>query len=110
MLDQLQLAQLAARQDAHPISAAAITDKATAQVARVEELLEQATATYTAVRPELTIVIPVYNEPDTVIEIVQRVHRLPITKQIIVVNDGSTHHWRVVRPSSSLGQRRDHRA
>ncbi len=90
MLDQLQLAQLAARQDAHPISAAAITDKATAQVARVEELLEQATATYTAVRPELTIVIPVYNEPDTVIEIVQRVHRLPITKQIIVVNDGST--------------------
>lgn len=40
--------------------------------------------------PELTVVIPVYNEPETVLEIVDRVRRLPIAKEIIVVNDGST--------------------
>ncbi len=39
---------------------------------------------------ELTIVIPVYNEPVTVLEIVQRVRQLPISKQIVVVNDGSS--------------------
>jgi glycosyltransferase involved in cell wall biosynthesis len=39
---------------------------------------------------ELTIVIPVYNEPETVFEIVRRVQALPITKQIVVVDDGST--------------------
>ena len=90
MLDQVKLAQQATRQNCNPTSTAAIAAQATAQVSRVEELIEHAAATYTAVRPELTIVIPVYNEPNTVIEIVQRVHRLPITKQIIVVNDGST--------------------
>lgn len=40
--------------------------------------------------PTLTIVIPVYNEPVTVLEIVDRVRKLPISKQIILVNDGST--------------------
>jgi glycosyltransferase involved in cell wall biosynthesis len=64
--------------------------QATNNLARIDELIEHAAATYTATQPELTVVIPVYNEPDTVLEIVQRVHRLPITKQIIVVNDGST--------------------
>jgi glycosyltransferase involved in cell wall biosynthesis len=39
---------------------------------------------------ELTIVIPVYNEPVTVLEIVERVRALPISKQIVVVDDGST--------------------
>ncbi|MCA9133403.1 MAG: glycosyltransferase family 2 protein [Planctomycetales bacterium] len=39
---------------------------------------------------ELTIVIPVFNEPITVLEIVHRVRALPISKQIVVVNDGST--------------------
>lgn len=39
---------------------------------------------------ELTVVIPVYNEPLTVIEIVDRVRALPISKQIILVDDGST--------------------
>jgi glycosyltransferase involved in cell wall biosynthesis len=40
--------------------------------------------------PELTVVIPVYNEPHTVLTIVERVRALPIDKQILVVNDGST--------------------
>ncbi len=39
---------------------------------------------------ELTIVIPVYNEPVTVFEIIERVRKLPIQKQIVVVDDGST--------------------
>ncbi len=39
---------------------------------------------------ELSVVIPVYNEPVTVFEIVDRVRSLDISKQIIVVDDGST--------------------
>jgi glycosyltransferase involved in cell wall biosynthesis len=38
---------------------------------------------------ELTIVIPVYNEPKTVLQIIRAVQQLPISKQIVVVNDGS---------------------
>jgi len=91
MLDQVQLTQQATGQQAIGQQAAeAIANQASSNLARVAELLEHAAATYTSFRPELTIVIPVYNEPDTVIEIVHRVHRLPISKQIIVVNDGST--------------------
>ncbi len=39
---------------------------------------------------ELSVVIPVFNEPVTVFEIVDRVRALPISKQVIVVDDGST--------------------
>lgn len=52
-----------------------------------QDLLEQADRKASI---ELTIVIPVYNEPVTVLTIVDRVRALPISKQIIVVNDGST--------------------
>ncbi len=102
MLNQDQLDQKvvkdpqASKQAASETSSGAIANRASAQLARVEELIEHAatpvttTTTFTNVRPELTIVIPVYNEPETIIEIVQRVHRLPIIKQIIIVNDGST--------------------
>ena len=38
---------------------------------------------------ELSVVIPVYNEPKTVLQIIRAVQQLPISKQIIVVNDGS---------------------
>jgi glycosyltransferase involved in cell wall biosynthesis len=38
----------------------------------------------------LTVVIPVYNEANTVLTLVDRVGRVPIEKEIIVVNDGST--------------------
>ena len=102
MLDQDQLAQQAFRDQLafqnrtkQPASEA-IADRASLQLARVEELVEHAAeslstpVTYSSAHPELTIVIPVYNEPETISEIVQRVHRLPITKQIIIVNDGST--------------------
>jgi glycosyltransferase involved in cell wall biosynthesis len=41
-------------------------------------------------RPMLSVVIPVYNERESVIKIVEAVKRLPVSKQIIIVDDGST--------------------
>lgn len=41
-------------------------------------------------RIQLTVVIPVYNEPDTIHHVVESVMALPITKQIVVIDDGST--------------------
>lgn len=37
----------------------------------------------------LSVIIPAYNEADTIAEIVKRVAALPLDKEIIVVNDGS---------------------
>ncbi|HZS52412.1 MAG TPA: glycosyltransferase family 2 protein [Bryobacterales bacterium] len=39
---------------------------------------------------KLSVVIPVYNEKDTIGEIVSRVQRVNISKEIIIVDDGST--------------------
>ena len=39
---------------------------------------------------KLSVIIPVYNEKSTVLEIIKRVQALPIEKEIIVVDDGST--------------------
>ncbi len=38
----------------------------------------------------LTVVIPCYNEADTVVEVLRRVQAVGLAKQIIVVDDGST--------------------
>ncbi|MFP4444817.1 MAG: glycosyltransferase family 2 protein, partial [Desulfosudaceae bacterium] len=40
--------------------------------------------------PLLSIIIPVYNEANTIREMLARVHDVPYRKQIIVVDDGST--------------------
>ena len=40
--------------------------------------------------PKLSVVIPVYNEGSTVEEIVRRVQAVVITKEIVIVDDGST--------------------
>ncbi|MBI1875681.1 MAG: glycosyltransferase family 2 protein [Acidobacteria bacterium] len=40
--------------------------------------------------PELSVVIAVFNERDTIEEVLRRVRDVPIAKQIIVVDDGST--------------------
>lgn len=56
-------------------------------LASAEELVESALS---EVAVELSVVIPVYNEPVTVLEIIKRVQDLPISKQIVVVNDGSS--------------------
>ena len=44
----------------------------------------------TGPRCELTIVVPVYNEAATLLQIVQRVRALPIDKEVIVVDNDST--------------------
>ena len=41
-------------------------------------------------RPLLSVVIPIYNEKDTCKKLINRVKKVSITKQIVVVNDGST--------------------
>lgn len=55
-----------------------------------ESLLAQAAGDVAVGEVELTVVIPVYNEPVTVFEIVDRVRALPISKQVVIVDDGST--------------------
>lgn len=40
--------------------------------------------------PDVTILVPVLNEEGTIAEVVERLLALPFSKQIIVVNDGST--------------------
>ncbi|MCK4353457.1 glycosyltransferase family 2 protein [candidate division WOR-3 bacterium] len=39
---------------------------------------------------KLSVIIPVYNEKDTIVEIINRIKSVPIEKEIIVVDDGST--------------------
>lgn len=41
-------------------------------------------------RPDVTILVPALNEEQTIQEIVERLLALPISKQVIVINDGST--------------------
>ncbi len=44
----------------------------------------------TELNPQLSVVIPVYNEVDTLREIVRRVQKVPIDKEILIVDDAST--------------------
>jgi len=39
---------------------------------------------------KLSVIIPAYNESGTIKEIIKRVHAVPIEKEVIVVDDGST--------------------
>jgi glycosyltransferase involved in cell wall biosynthesis len=39
---------------------------------------------------KLSVVIPVYNERNTIAEVIRRVQAVPVDKEIIVVDDGST--------------------
>ena len=39
---------------------------------------------------KLSIIVPAYNEEDSITEILQRLLRLPLDKEILVVDDGST--------------------
>jgi len=40
--------------------------------------------------PELTVIVPVYNESGTVGELLERVLAAPVSKEVLVVDDGST--------------------
>jgi glycosyltransferase involved in cell wall biosynthesis len=53
---------------------------------------------------KLSVVVPVYNERDTVAEIVRRVRAVPIPKEIILVDDGSTDGTRDVLATLDRGQ------
>ncbi len=46
--------------------------------------------TDSSARPKLSVVIPVFNEKATVAEVLRRVQRVEIEKEIVVVDDGST--------------------
>ncbi|HET7340052.1 MAG TPA: glycosyltransferase family 2 protein [Methylomirabilota bacterium] len=41
-------------------------------------------------RPRLSIIIPVYNERATIEELLKRVQAVPLDKEVVVVDDGST--------------------
>ncbi|MBI4246938.1 MAG: glycosyltransferase family 2 protein [Candidatus Rokubacteria bacterium] len=56
-------------------------------------------------RPKLSVVIPVYNEAATIETIIKRVAAVPIDKEIIVVDDGSTDGTRQVLANLPVGDR-----
>jgi glycosyltransferase involved in cell wall biosynthesis len=61
------------------------------EVKRARNLVKYGAASYAASPPmQLSIVIPAYNEQATLEEIVSRVERVPVDKEIIVVDDAST--------------------
>jgi len=41
-------------------------------------------------RTKLTVIMPVYNERDTVADVIERVRQVAIAKELIIVDDGST--------------------
>ena len=52
---------------------------------------------------KLSVVIPVYNEVGTILEIIKRVKEVPLDKEIIVVDDGSTDGTRALLEKSVDG-------
>ena len=67
----------------------------------VQEVLGEGTARRLGLYPippdlRLSIVIPIFDEKDTVAEIVRRVRAVPIAKELILVDDGSTDGTRAV--------------
>jgi len=54
---------------------------------------------------KLSILIPVYNEKKTLAEIIEKVKQVPIEKEIIIVDDGSTDGSREVCQSFSNSAR-----
>ncbi|MEZ0327500.1 MAG: glycosyltransferase family 2 protein [Fimbriimonas sp.] len=41
-------------------------------------------------RPDVTVLVPALNEQDTIAEVVERLLKLPLTTEVIVIDDGST--------------------
>jgi glycosyltransferase involved in cell wall biosynthesis len=47
-------------------------------------------ATSAAAIPELTVIVPVFNERNTLLDMLERVRSVPISKEIVIVDDCST--------------------
>src|SRR3989338_1765896 len=56
-------------------------------------------------RQSLSVVMPVYNEKDTVLKIIDKVLRLDLVKELIVIDDGSTDGTREVLKNSGSDAR-----
>ena len=53
----------------------------------------------------LSVVMPVYNEKDTVLKIIDKVLRLGIVKELVIVDDGSTDGTREILKDSKFDER-----
>lgn len=53
---------------------------------------------------KLTVIIPVYNEKDTIKKVIEKVKRAPVEKEIIIVNDGSNDGTKEVLNSLAKGK------
>jgi dolichol-phosphate mannosyltransferase len=56
---------------------------------------------------KLTVLIPVYNEKNTIQEVVERVKKSPVEKEIIIIDDGSDDGTKEVLNSMAKEQRKD---
>jgi glycosyltransferase involved in cell wall biosynthesis len=65
------------------------TDSALQQLDHASKLISVAQASAMSV-PKLSIIIPAYNESQTILRVLESVEKLDVSKQIILVDDGST--------------------
>ncbi len=65
------------------------TDTKEAELVQTEQRSE-VTSTNAPTSYLLSVIIPVFNEKDTLIRIIERVREIAITKEILIVDDGST--------------------
>ena len=65
-----------------------VTDRVGSQLSAHK--LRNADDRFSASEPLLTVIVPVYNERATVDRLLEAVFRAPYSKQVVVVNDGST--------------------
>jgi len=64
------------------------TDSAIRELENASKLISDAQSK--ACAPCLTVIIPAYNESKTILKVLESVEKLEVSKQIIVVDDGST--------------------
>jgi dolichol-phosphate mannosyltransferase len=56
---------------------------------------------------KLSVVMPVYNEKNTIKKVIRKVMKFPIEKEIIIVNDGSNDGTKEVLNSMTKGEKKD---
>ena len=83
--DGIKTTNLPAEMATHGLASESLT-----KIKQLEEIVEAEIDRRGVDRPTLTVIIPVYNEAKTILDIVERVAALDIDKQIVVVDDGST--------------------